>query len=167
MTEVNRDVKSSKEVITEIEKSLTVMTQLEDFRKPVKTAKPTVAAEDRTSTSTSNTFAGLLGDDDEEITFRNVVPNQQNTIVIAEETDEQPQLKENDYRQPIYESPQNGEGSTTPKDGEITNESLNVIEKDSIIMPTTNGTKDVERRLNGSRRDKIYIPYWRFHFWAS
>ena len=157
VTEVNRDVKSSKEVITEIEKSLTVMTQLEDFKKPVKTAKPTVAAEDRTSTSTSNTFAGLLGDDDEEITFRNVVPNQQNTIVIAEETDEQPQLKENDDRLPIYESPQNDEGSTTPKDGEITNESLNVIEKDSIIMPTTNGTEDVERRINGSRRDKIYL----------
>ena len=156
MTEVNRDVKSSKEVITEIEKSLAVMTQLEDFRKQVKTAKPTVAAEDRTSTSTSNTFAGLLGDDDEEITFKNVVPNQQNTIVIAEETDEQPQLKENDDSQPIHKS-QNGEDSTTPKDGEITNEWPNVIEKDSIIMPTTSGTEDVEGRINGSRRDKIYL----------
>ena len=90
VTEVNSDVKASKEVITEMEKSMTVMTQLEDFRKPMKTAKLTVPAEDRTSTS--NTYAGLIEDDgDEEITFRNMVSKQQSEIIIVEGTDEQPQ----------------------------------------------------------------------------
>ena len=157
VTEVNRVVKSSKDVITEIEKSLTVMTQLEDFRKPVKTAKLTVPGEDRTSTSTSNTYAGLIGEDDEEVTFRNVESNQQSAIVIADETDEQQQSSENEDRQPVDESSQNTEGSTTPRDGEMANESPNVLEKNSNIMPKTRYTVDVERRINGTRRDKIYL----------
>ena len=106
VTEVTRVVKSSKEVITEIEKSLTVMTQLEDFMKPVKTAKLTFPGEDRTSTSTSNMYAGLIGEDDEEVTFRNVECNQQSAIVIADETDEQQQSSENEDRQPVDVSSQ-------------------------------------------------------------
>ena len=49
------------------------------------------------------------------------------------------------------------EGSTTPRDGKMANESPNVLEKNSNIMPKTRYTVDVERRINGTRRDKIYL----------
>ena len=156
VTEVNRDVKASKEVVTEMEKSMTVMTQLEDFRKPIKSAKLTVPAEDRTSTSTSNAYAGLIEDDgDEEITFRNMVSNQQSEIIIVEGTDEQPQLNEVEDRQSVLESPQDNYASRTPREGKMANESPNVIDNNNNIMPKTRDTDDVENQINGTRRDKV------------
>ena len=70
VTEVRRDMKTSKEVISEIEKSLTVLTQQEDFMRPVKTVKPSINDEASISTLTSNKFAELVQDNnDPEITF--------------------------------------------------------------------------------------------------
>ena len=156
VTEVSSDVKASKEVITEMEKSMTVMTQLEDFRKPMKTTKLTVPAEDRTSTS--NTYAGLIEDDgDEEITFRNMVSKQQSEIIIVEGTDEQPQLNEVEDRQSVHESPQDNNVSSTPREGEMANESPNGIDNNNNIMTKTRDTEDVDNRVNGTRRDKAYL----------
>ena len=156
VTEVNSGVKASKEVITEMEKSMTVMTQLEDFRKPMKTAKLTVPAEDRTSTS--NTYAGLIEDDgDEEITFRNMEPKQQSEIIIVEGTDELPKLNEVEDKQYVHESPQDNNVSSTPREGEMANESPNGIDNNNNIMPKTRDTEDVENRVNGTRRDKVYL----------
>lgn len=157
VTEVNRDIKASKEVITEIEKSLTVMTQLEDFMRPSKTVKPTVPAEASTSTSTSNMYASLIDNDDEEVTFRNVESNEQSPIVITEETHEQPQLTEIEDGQPVDESSQNNKASTTQRDGEMAKESPNGEQNNSKIMATTTDTTEIERRTNDTRRDKVYL----------
>ena len=64
--EVNRDIKTSKGIITDIEKSLTAMVQHNDFRKPTKIAKHTHPTEACLTTTTSNIYTSLTENEHEE-----------------------------------------------------------------------------------------------------
>ena len=155
MTEINRDVKSSKEIITEMEK-LTVLAQLEEFQKPAKTSKPTVPADVNTSTSTSNMYAGLSEDVDEEITFRTDASNEPNVIVIADESVDKGQLNEKANKQPERKPSQNM-NSSVQNDGEKKDETSGRKQDSNKNMSLTRDTVEVGIRRTGTKRDKVYI----------
>ena len=142
VTKVRRDMKTSKMFISEIEKSLAVFLQQEDFMRPAKTVKPTVNDEASSSTLTLNMFAELVQDNtDPEITFRNVASSDCSHIIITEEVNEQPPLNGTKDMQGNDELSQINGASSASREGEEAKES-----------PT------IEQNKNESKND--YCVYW-------
>ena len=152
--EVNRDIKTSKGIITDIEKSLTAMVQHNDFRKPTKIAKHTHPTEACLTTTTSNIYTTLTEnehEEDEEITFRNT-SGEQSTVVILDD-----QSSENEDRQAERESSQDTDIANSQKDGETEKESINENDNNSKNMSHTSDTAEIDTRKSSMRRNKVCL----------
>ena len=156
VTEANEDIRASKEIIKDIEKSLTAITQQEEFIKPIKSAKQTVPNEMRSVTPTANIYASLIEDDDEEVTFRNNESNTQLPIIITEESQDKPKSSERENVQKTTEAVENNEGSKTTGEGKIDIQPSNG-EQETDERKGAAREREMGRRTLDTRRDKIYL----------
>ena len=77
LLEMNKDFKATERKLTEVEKSLTTLSEKEEFMKPTRTAKERSSAVDN-SASTNNKYAELQDDSDDEVIFKGSEPGKSN-----------------------------------------------------------------------------------------
>lgn len=155
--EVIRDIKRTKKVIYEIEKSLSVLTKHGEFMQLMKTVIPKVPSDENSSSTSSNMIAGLLVDEDEELTIRNKESSEQSPIIISNEVQDHPRTKKVTEGQPLAEPSQNDGSQVAPKDRPTVGETTK--ERHGHNVPVRNDNATARSTVNdyNTKRENVYL----------